>query len=215
MLTSQNHLSILLIIILHTAFVCGNTSAGSRLGQASFRVQHSALCCPCGKYSNSVLVGGANAAIFTYRSVLSGKELLTPDDGPTEIPGSQLQISNSKLMADKQTRTHKYGKAANSSHGGPPQLSLHASSVHLSTKINIQFVNSLVSVVVQTVFTRLTKKRTINDIFSLRRQAEPHHFWTAGGKIFKPLIFAGGASAFMSIWSAVSPAVSESSQRYF
>lgn len=199
MLTSQKHLFILLIITLHTAFVCGNTSAGSRLGQASFRVQHSALCCRCGKYCNcvSVLVGGANAAIFTYRSVPSGKELLTSDEGPTEIPGSLLQISNSKLMADKQTRTHKYGKAAKSSHG-PPQLSLHASSVHLSTKINIQCVNSLVSVVVQTVFTRLTKKQTINDNFSLRRQAETHHFWTAGGKIFKPLIFAGGAMPLLS-----------------
>lgn len=197
MLTGQNHLSILLIIILHTAFVCGNTSAGSRLGQASFRVQLSAVCCRCGKYCNSVLVGGTSAAIFTYRSVLSGKELLTSDDGPTEIAGSQLQISNSKLMADKQTRTHKYGKAADSSHG-LPQFSLHASSVHLSTKINIQFVNSLGSVVVQTVFTRLTKKQTINNIFSLRRQAEPHHFWTAGGKIFKPLIFAGGAVPLLS-----------------
>lgn len=199
MLTGQNHLSILLIIILHTAFVCRNTSAGSRLEQASFRVQHSALCCRCGKYCScvSVLVGGTNAAIFTYRSVLSGKELLTSDDGPTEIPGSQLQISNSKLMADKQIRTHKYGKAANRSHG-LPQLSLHVSSVHLSARINIQFVNLLVSVVVQTVFTRLTKKQTINNIFSLRRQAEPHHFWTAGGKIFKPLIFAGGAVPLLS-----------------
>lgn len=177
MLTGQNHLSILLIIILHTAFVCGNTSAGSRLGQASFRVQHSALCCRCGKYCNcvSVLVGGTDAAIFTYRSILSRKEPRTSDDGPPEFPGSQLQISNSKLMADKQTRTHKYGKAANGSHG-LPQRSLHASSVHLSTTTNIQFVNSLVSAVAQTVFARLTKKQTINNIFSLRHQAEPHHF---------------------------------------
>lgn len=47
LLTSQNHLAILLIIILHTAVVYGNTSAGNRLGQAFFRGQCSALHCQC------------------------------------------------------------------------------------------------------------------------------------------------------------------------
>lgn len=47
LLTSQNHLAILLIIILHTAIVYGNTSAGNRLGQAFFRGQHCALHCQC------------------------------------------------------------------------------------------------------------------------------------------------------------------------
>jgi len=47
LLTSQNRLAALLILILHTAIVYGNTSARNRLGQAFFRGQCFTLHCQC------------------------------------------------------------------------------------------------------------------------------------------------------------------------
>lgn len=98
LLTSQNHLAILLIIILHTAIVYGNTSAGNRLGQAFFRGRRSALLCQC-KYwvtlcvrlLDCVCVWRTMTGIFVSISCFSWEELLTFDDGLTELPGSLHQ----------------------------------------------------------------------------------------------------------------------------
>lgn len=83
----------------------------------------------------------------------------------------------------------------------------------------IQFVNSLARVNQRPIQTlclpsRAVNKRVIYSMFSLRRHPETHHFWTASWKYL--FVFdirrERPSSPFMSIWSAVDPAVLVSTQ---
>lgn len=128
--------------------------------------------------------------IFVYMSCLSGEELLTFDDGPTELPGS-LQQPNSAIgwNMHKHALTQCWHMYVQHSH---TCVRLHQSlqdTIHNSVINSVAHVDQVL-IKTQCLLCRSAKQSTIHNIFSMRHHSEPH-LWIGSSNIFLSLISVG------------------------